>query len=147
MSFFELTAAGTVLAKAKRELARLESEKSIDHVYNFFVTAYHVTDYLKPVLSDVDYKALRADPKIRLCADVCNQAKHMTLTHGRPNPRTCSVSGAVGGAAINSVALNASGDRWVRWGDGTQLEVVRFARAVIALLEQYFADHGISMQA
>ena len=113
MSFFELTTAATMIAKAKRELVRLESEESIDHAYNFFTTAYHVTDYLKPVLSVPDHKALVSEPAIQLCADVCNKAKHMTLTRNRPDPLTYSDSGAIGGAAINSIAINASGERWV----------------------------------
>jgi len=61
MSFFELSTAGAMLAKAKRELERLEAEESIDHVYNLFTTAYHVTDYLKPVLSDADHRAVLND--------------------------------------------------------------------------------------
>ncbi|WP_321916702.1 hypothetical protein [Paraburkholderia sp. J11-2] len=143
MSFFELNTAGAMLAKARRELSRLEGEASIDHVYNLFTTAYHVIDYLKPVLSEVDHKSLLADPVIRHCADVCNKAKHMVLTRGRPDPSTLSVSGAIGGVPINSIAINASGKRWVRWPDGTELEVVQFARSVITRLEQIFAQHGV----
>ncbi|AZU56709.1 hypothetical protein CFM90_11100 [Ralstonia solanacearum] len=144
MSFFELTTASAMLAKARRELVRLECEESIDHVYNFFTTAYHVTDYLKPVLSVAEHRALVTEPAIQLCADVCNKAKHMTLTHSRPDPSTYSDSGAIGGAAINSVAINASGERWVRWADGTQLELVQFAKSVIERFEQFFAAHGIT---
>lgn len=147
MSFFELTTAATMLAKAKRELARLESEESIDHAYNFFTTAYHVTDYLKPDLSVADHKALVTEPAIQLCADVCNKAKHMTLTRGRPDLMTYSDSGAIGGGAINSVAINASGERWVQWPDGTRLELVQFAKSVIARYEQFFAAHGITSEA
>ncbi|WP_042875626.1 hypothetical protein [Cupriavidus necator] len=147
MGFFELTTAGAMLAKAKRELVRLECEESIDHAYNFFTTAYHVTDYLKPVLSAADHRALVTEPAIHLCADVCNKAKHMTLTRSRSDPLTHSDSGAIGGAAINSVAINASGERWVRWADGTQLELVQFAKFIIAWFEQFFAAHGITSEA
>ncbi|MCI3206425.1 MULTISPECIES: hypothetical protein [Pandoraea] len=147
MSFFELSTAGAMLAKAKRELERLEAEESIDHVYNLFTTAYHVTDYLKPVLSDADHRAVLNDAVMKHCADVCNKAKHMTLTRGRPDPSTYEISGAIGGAALNSIALNASGGRWVRWDDGTELEVVQFAKSVIARLEQIFAQHAIATNA
>ncbi|WP_033469895.1 hypothetical protein [Bordetella bronchiseptica] len=147
MSFFELTTAGAMLEKARRELARLQNEASVDHVYNFFVTAYHVTDYLKPVLSDTDYEELRADPQILFCADACNKAKHMKITRGRPDPRTYAESGAIGGSAINAVAINASGERWVQWDDGTRLEVVQFAQALIAWFDKFFAAHGIPAQA
>lgn len=145
VSFFELRTAGAMLAKAKRELVRLEGEESIDHVYNLFATAYHVTDYLKPVLPDADLRALLGDPIIRRCADVCNKAKHMKLTHGRADPSTRSVSGALGGAPLNSLPLNARGERRVRWDDGTEIEVVQLAKSAIERLEDCFRQHGIPL--
>ena len=36
-----------MLEKAKRELARMEAEVHIDNVYNFYVTAYHIQDYVQ----------------------------------------------------------------------------------------------------
>jgi hypothetical protein len=50
----------------------------------------------------------------------------MTLDRKRPDISTFADSGAIGGVAINGVALNGAGERWVRWEDGTQLEVVHF---------------------
>ena len=48
-----------------RELTRLEAEDSIDHVYNFFVTAYHIVDYLDGRLAESDFVSIKADPLIR----------------------------------------------------------------------------------
>jgi hypothetical protein len=76
MSFFELTTAGAMFAKAKRELSRLQAEESVDHVYNFFTTAYHVTDYLKPIVSPVALKAFRNEPAVLFCTDVCKGEAH-----------------------------------------------------------------------
>jgi hypothetical protein len=75
--FFELRTAESMLEKAKRELARLEAEESIDHVYNFFVTAYHIVDYLDGRLSTQKLEKIKADQLMQFCADACNKAKHM----------------------------------------------------------------------
>ncbi|MBJ9696939.1 hypothetical protein [Burkholderia cenocepacia] len=144
MGFFELTDAAAMLHKARRELDRLAREPSIDHVFNFFVTAHSVTDYLKGAITEADRQALRREPDLLLCADVANKAKHMKLERGRPDPATDHASGAIGGAAINAVAINASGERWVSWPDGTRLEMVAFGKSVLQRLERFLADHGLA---
>ncbi|HDR9018052.1 TPA: hypothetical protein QDB15_004851 [Burkholderia vietnamiensis] len=143
MGFFELTDAAAMLRKARRELDRLAREPSIDHVFNFFVTAYHVTDYLKGEVAEADRHALRREPDVLLCADVANKAKHMKLEF-RPDPATDHDSGAIGGAAINAVAINDDGERWVSWPDGTRLEMVTFGKSVLRRIEQFLTDHGIA---
>ncbi|KOR12144.1 hypothetical protein [Burkholderia cenocepacia] len=144
MGFFELTDAAAMLRKARRELDRLASEPSIDHVFNFFVTARSLTDYLKGAVAEADRSALLAEPDIQLCRDVSNKAKHMRLDRGRPDPTTHHDSGAIGGAAINAVAINARGERWVSWPDGTRLEMLSFGTAVLQRLEQFLTTHGIA---
>ena len=61
MGFFDFGTAKDMLDKAKREFKRLEnaappdeipSDDFKDHVYNFFVTGYHITDYLDKPLRD-----------------------------------------------------------------------------------------------
>lgn len=143
MGFFELTDAAAMLRKARRELDRLAREASIDHVFNFFVTAHSVTDYLKGAVAEPDRSALLAERDIQLCRDVSNKAKHMTLDRGRPDPATHRVSGALGSAALNTVALNASGERWVNWPDGTRVEMLSFGQRVLRRLEQFLTEHGI----
>jgi hypothetical protein len=69
MGFFQLNTPKDMLEKAKRELTRLETadsmaEDSIDHVYNFFVTAYHIVDYLDGRLAKPDVDAIKAEPLI-----------------------------------------------------------------------------------
>ena len=79
MGFFQLNTPKDMLEKAKRELTRLETADSIDHVYNFFVTAYHIVDYLEGRLGELDVKAIKAEALIVSCKDACNKAKHMKL--------------------------------------------------------------------
>lgn len=144
MVFFELSDAVAMLHKARREIDRLASEPSIDHVFNFFVTAHSVTDYLKGTVAESDRSALLAEQEIKLCRDVSNKAKHMKLERARPDPATHHESGAIGGAAINAVGINSRGERWVSWPDGTRLEVLTFGKSVLRRLEQFLTDQGIA---
>jgi hypothetical protein len=164
MGFFELETSGAMLQKAKRELKRLEADVSVDNVFNFFVTAYHVADYLDESLKT----SALADGLIVLCGDACNKAKHMKLTRKRKDPKTPKHyhvtlqaaayakvaidadgigSATPGEASIEPEILPAQLDRvdWcIAWPDGSSLEVVSFAQAVIAKWEEFFAAHGIS---
>ena len=134
MGFFELGTANNMLEKAKRELARLEADVSIDHVFNFFVTAFHVADYL-------DDKRLkrRLEKKswFKHCGDAGNKAKHMKLTHERPDPNTPKDYFLADGMSVPGV-------QWrIQWKDGKSREVISFAREVIAKWEEFFVKHGI----
>lgn len=46
-SFFELRTPRDMLEKAERELQRLRADFTIDNLFNFFVTAYHIRDYVQ----------------------------------------------------------------------------------------------------
>ena len=47
MGFFRLESPIDMLEKAGRERDRMVSDVHVDHVYNFFVMAAHVADYVK----------------------------------------------------------------------------------------------------
>jgi hypothetical protein len=139
MGFFQLNMAESMLEKAKRELIRLEAEESIDHVYNFFVTAYHIVDYLDGRLAESDVVAIKADPLIKCCGDACNKAKHMQLTR-RPDVTTPTRYHVFVGGPPNIVDAV---ERLIVWQDGNTLEVISFARSVIAKWDELFLKHGI----
>ena len=132
MGFFELGTAEKMLEKAKRELARLEDDVSIDPVFNFFVTAYHIADYLDERLEE----KVKKESWFRLCRDAGNKAKHMELTHS-PDPEATKDYYLADGLGVQGV-------RWgIQWPDGEFREVVSFAREVIAKWEEFFVKHGI----
>jgi hypothetical protein len=117
------------------------AEDSIDHVYNFFVTAYHIVDYLDGRLAKPDIDAIKAEPLIKECYDACNKAKHMQLTRNRPDvatPTRHHVS--IGGPPSPA---NESLERWIVWQNGDYHEVKSFARSVIAKWEELFVKHRI----
>jgi hypothetical protein len=141
VGFFELRTAESMLEKAKRELTRLEAadsmaEDSVDHVYNFFVTAYHICDYFPEPARE----AVRKDPLIKLCGDACNTAKHMRLDpkYGREPVFTPKHYRFDHGAPVER-----SVKRCIRWDDGIEREAVAFAQSVIAKWEELFVKHGI----
>jgi hypothetical protein len=154
--FFELRTAESMLEKAKRELTRIEAEESIDHIYNFFVTANHIVDYLDGRLSKQEVKDIFKDQLMQFCADACNKAKHMRLdpskqskNNKRPDmPTSDRVKGAVFNTApFNKFAFNeCCVERWIDWKDEKpkkSLEVVGFARDVIAMWDKVLDKHGI----
>jgi hypothetical protein len=109
------------------------ADVSIDHVFNFFVTAFHVADYLDERLS----KKVQKELWFQLCGDAGNKAKHMELTHGRPDPKTPKDFSLADGISVPQV-------QWrIQWQDGTSREVVSFARDVLEKWEEFFALHGI----
>ena len=70
-----------MLAKAERELVNLKQSTNIDTVFNFFVTTYHVVDYVKSsgkvASSAIDQ--LYTDPDFDMCRFICNRGKHLVV--------------------------------------------------------------------
>jgi hypothetical protein len=64
-----------------------------DEAYAFFITCFHLKDWLKndpsstPVATDVE-QFVANSPNLRLCADLCNGSKHLVLTAPRVDPAT-----------------------------------------------------------
>jgi hypothetical protein len=139
MGFFQLNTPKDMLEKAKRELTQLETADSmaadsIDHIYNFFVTAYHIVDYLDGRSAMPDVEAIKAEPLILSCCDACNKAKHMRLTRKRPDVVTPTHYNFLVGGPPNTP--DKSLERWIVWQDGTNLEAISFARSVIRRFER-----------
>ena len=78
--------------KLARVAARLEAEVHKDDLDDFFKTAYHLVEITeKDPMSRSEQKAaaaaLRRDPDIAICRDICNGQKHFNLDARRnPNP-------------------------------------------------------------
>ena len=143
MSFFELRTPRDMLEKTRREHQRLTEQFDIDNVFNFFVTAYHIRDYIRKnnavawaILNDF----LR-DQDIEDCRDLCNKGKHLRLTN-RPDPRAHIWSGCIGGAPINVLPIGG-GDKWVLFTGAREVDVELLAQRVLAKWEAFFEDHEL----
>lgn len=114
MSFFELKTPRDMFAKARREYDRMAAARTVDNVFNFFVTVYHVQDYVKAtsaVSKDIIDAFLR-DQDLSVARDLCDKGKHLTLTR-RLDPRTgVRRLGALNTVAVNTLPLNGFKAEW-----------------------------------
>lgn len=86
--FADLKSAGDLLAKLKHDRQRIrENNHDAYAAFDFFVTAYHILDWLHPDPTGTAVrKALRdSEPLLQLADHVANGAKHFVLTNKRHN--------------------------------------------------------------
>jgi hypothetical protein len=143
MAFLELRTPRDMLEKAKREHARLSSNFDIDNVFNFFVTANHIRDYIEKTgsVSQAAVEAFFSDQDMKDCRDLCDKAKHLRLTK-RPDPVTHQWSGAIGGAPIGVLPIGGGG-RWELWSNDREVDIEWLASRVLQKWEEFFAAHGL----
>jgi hypothetical protein len=79
--FFDLRSPRDMLDKAIRERERMKQDLSIDNVFYFFITAFHVFDYVKKsgLVSESDLTELLGNHDIYDCCFICFKAKHLKL--------------------------------------------------------------------
>jgi hypothetical protein len=76
---------------AKGRDHKRESDAYQDEAYAFFLTCFHLKDWLKnddassAAASDVE-DFISESPSLRLCADLANGSKHLRLTRPRVDP-------------------------------------------------------------
>ena len=148
-SFFGLASPGDMLRKAEREFERLNSDLSVDNVFNFFVTAFHVKDYVttqRPELKQA-VKAFIKEPDICMCDFMCNKGKHMELTQPASRDKDADLRRrpgfAWGGAAWGRAPWGA-GPHLQFFVDGKEIDVRALAGTVLKRWRQFFADNGIA---
>ena len=143
MSYFELRSPRDMLGKAERELARLQGDRTIDNIYNFFVTAYHVQDSVKAAQA-VPAEALRAflrDEDLRDCRAMCHKGKHFHLS-GHPNAVTDIVDSSFGGASFGEVCYGEDDVRTLMY-DGRVVDIESLPGRVIEKWRRFFSEHGL----
>lgn len=89
--FANLTSARDLLAKLRHDRKRIrENNHDAYAAFDFFVTAYHILDWLHPdPTGTAARKALRdSEPLLQLADHVANGAKHFVLTNKRHNSIT-----------------------------------------------------------
>ena len=129
--------------KAEREFHRLQHEFTIDHVFNFFVTAYHIKDYVEnaaPASSNV-LQIFLNDTDLKDCRDLCDKGKHLRLTK-RNDPTTVIWDGTLGGAPLNELPLGG-GDKWVLFSGDRHIDVEWLAQRVIEKWRGFLVQQGL----
>ncbi len=87
---YGLKSAHDLLGKLERDATLLKAEVSSDRFFNFVVTAYHLTDWIKedpsvPQSAKNDLNTFMKTPEIQICRDLANASKHFELDKKR-NP-------------------------------------------------------------
>lgn len=144
MSFFHLRTPKDMLEKAHREHGRLTTSWNIDNLFNFFVTAYHIRDYIlmTGAVERSELDEFFRDPDMSACRDMCNKGKHLTLVRQPEDPKTLMWSGCLGGAPLGSMPLGA-GDVWVLHTADRAIDVKCLAERVLAKWDAFFAAKGL----
>lgn len=143
MTFFQLHLPRDMLEKTKREYARMHANFDIDHVFNFFVSAYHISDYIKKTdaVPQTIIDTFLSDADIQACHDLCDKGKHMRLTN-RSDPQTIIWSGCLDGAPLGELMLDG-GDKWIVIVGDKQFDVESLAERVLIKWETFFAQHSL----
>ena len=132
-----------MLAKAEREFERLHAEFNVDNVFNFFVTAYHIQDYIKNTnaIPQLAREKFLADIDLKDCQDLCNKGKHLLLTN-RADPTTFVYSGTFGGAPFGALPFHG-GDKWMLFTGDREVDVEWLAERVIGKWRDFLETHGV----
>ena len=143
MPFFELRTPKDMLEKSRREHERLVGDFNIDHLFNFFVTANHIRDYVckSGLVDQCLLEEFMSNQDLRDCRDLCNQGKHLILTR-RSNPTTTILSGCIGGAPIGVLPIGG-GDKWVLLSEGREVDVQDLAQRVLEKWNNFFDIHHL----
>jgi len=143
MTFFKLQTPRDMLEKANREYARLCDSFDIDNVFNYFVTAYHISDYIKKTKA-VEQSTLSKfleDPDIKMSRDLCDKGKHMTLTH-RPDPKTKIITGGWGTGPWG-LAPWGGGESWSLVTNDQNINIKQLSKIVLEKWTSFFQNNGL----
>lgn len=144
MAFFELRTARDMFEKAEREYERFSQCCDIDNLFNFFVSAYHIKDYINKTMAVPEeiLNDFMRDQIMQDCCDVCNKGKHLILDRKRPDPATYVLSGCIGGAPIGELPVNG-GEKWILSTGGREVDVELLAKQVLEKWKLFFEIHGL----
>ena len=132
-----------MLAKAHREHDRLSANFDIDNLFNFFVTANHIQDYVRKTkaVTSSTLDAFLHDPDFKDCRDLCDKGKHLTLTK-RVDPTTSTMSGCFGGAPFGAMPFGG-GTVWLLNTGRRSVDVQQLASRVLSKWDAFFLANGL----
>jgi hypothetical protein len=130
--FFDFDLAG-MWRKALRELEVLRGDVNPETIFDFFVTSYHVMDYVKAMgtVPKAAIDEMYKDPDFGLCQFICNKGKHLEL---RQEP---------GHDAHSDVGATP---RYAVIVEGRRIDVLQLARAVVGRWRRFFEETGIRIE-
>ena len=145
--FFEISSPRDLYDKAKGDFQIMTDETSTDTVFNYFVTTYHVMDYVKSLgtIPNDDIKQIYKDDDFKMCQYLCNKGKHFKLRSVEPYEakHLPEVPGGVlGSFVLDSDQLGAK-EKFVILDNGKEVNVMELGERLIKLWDKFFRDHNI----
>ena len=144
-SFLEFSSPRDMLEKAKREFKKMSAHLDTDNIFNFFVTAYHVKDWVEnqDKASKADIRKFCNSADFQLCEYICNKGKHLKLTRKVYPFQTRHSRGAVlNGFVFDEVTFN-QGEDYSLIAGGREVDFMALAQRLLHNWERFFADNGI----
>ena len=124
------------------------SDNYVDEIYAFFMNCYHLKDWIRKdaavpaAVRDAVEDYIDANRALRLCADICNSLKHVTLTKPRsgesPSFGRKRYRFALGSGAPR-IGLTYEID-----ASGGKTDAFTLAGECIAAWDAFLALHGLS---
>jgi hypothetical protein len=143
--YFEITSPRDLLAKAKRDYERMKADLSTDTILNFFVTTYHIVDYVKALgtVTNPQIEQLYADPDFKMCQFLCNKGKHIKLRDG--DIYEAKHDPAIPGGILSTFVFDydklGGPERFIVVDGIKEVDVVELGARLIQKWETFFGDH------
>lgn len=121
----------------------MEAEVHIDNVYNFYVTAYHIQDYVQKTNPSKieELQKFLAQQDLKDCQDLCNKGKHLTLTKkNRPDPKAIVYDNQLSGnTPLGSLKFDAGPEWMLITSDGRYVDVLHLGHIIINHWEEFLS--------
>lgn len=150
--FFHLRCAHDLLDKLGRDYARLTENPSADTLFDFFVTAWSISDWIKKERSDLHQAVsdlYQNRGPLFHCREIGNKAKHFVLTSERrkkPDPEArIQGLGGLNSSAFNTEAFNEGRVSWqLAYNNGVEVaDVFHYAGQTLEILRAFFEANRI----
>lgn len=136
-------------AKLQRDAKALQEEVSSDRLFNFFVTAWSLVDWIKsddsvPSDAKAARDTLQSDPLLQVCRDLANGCKHHTITrYDALTERTASQKGfGLGRFGKGAYGIGEESVEVVM-KDGSHYPVLQLVDNVTERWRLFFDQYGI----
>ena len=134
-----------MLQKAEHDLARMKEELNAYTLFNFFVTCYHIADYVRAANSEAeaDLDALYKDDEFQLVRFLCNRGKHLELKPSNEREHHELLMGARSGIARSGAFRSGEPVRWHIFVEGQRVYPVPLGETVLEKWRKFFDENGI----
>jgi len=147
-AFFEIGSPRDLLEKAKRDYAKMKAGTSTDTIFNFFVTAYHVVDYVKALgaVPESTISNLYDDPDFKMCQFLCNKGKHIKLrqSHTYQAKHEAAVAGGTLGSFVLGSDVLGGPERFIVLDGASEVDTGELGARLIRKWETFFSTNGIA---